>query len=421
MATTAERPHAVLTNVFRDNNRGGAAITRATMDFTRRLLPGCSLTLISIGPHGDDPATSYPITGDHLQAADRIVTGPLTTNGPFGGLRAVVTSLWLLLSAPRRSARWTGGLAAVRDADLVVSKGGFVFVARRSLRALMSFWVTVFPLVLATRCGVPTVVYGASIGPFSSRLDRAINRFVLRRISVVMPRDPISVTAASDLGVGSQRLVEMPDSVFSLKVEHEVVARELLEELRLDAGSYLVATARLRGPADRPRLSRVAEALAAICADGETLRVVLVRQVTGPGTTDLAATEFLAAELRRHSVEPVVVDRDLDITELVALYGGGRLTVACRLHSAILSLLGGTPSVTLEMDGRKAEGVFRAAGLERFVLRLDDVTVEQLADTVRGALDHEDDVRAQFRAGGVQFAERCNDAEREARTVLGIT
>jgi polysaccharide pyruvyl transferase WcaK-like protein len=68
----------------------------------------------------------------------------------------------------------------------------------------------------------------------------------------------------------------------------------------------------------------------------------------------------VAGELGDHAS---VVSADLSPESLVAIYGGARMTLACRLHSAIFSLVAGTKAVVVSLDGRKSEGVYASLGL----------------------------------------------------------
>jgi polysaccharide pyruvyl transferase WcaK-like protein len=409
----------VITNVFADDNRGGAAITEATMRFAREIAPGASLRLVAVSGDASRLATSHRHSRDHLAPGDEIVPAPFTPSGRLGGLRAVIKSIWTLARpAPANSPL---ALREVKDASLVISKGGHVFVARRGLRSLFSLWLTAFPIVYANRWGIPSIVYGASIGPFAGRRDRALNAYILCRSTLVMPRDELSRERLESLGVAPSRILQMPDSVFALEPPTLHERRAVVERLGLPADRYLAATARMRNSADAARLNALAASICQAVARATGVdRVVLVLQVDGPSASDASATARLLERLAERDVHVHVVDDDLDHHELAAVYGAARATIACRMHSAILSVIAGTPATVLEMDGTKAAGVFATLGVPEAVFPFDRFDPDALADAVvRFADDSEDEVRHRFAAGVAALHDAHRDVEKEAIRRLG--
>jgi polysaccharide pyruvyl transferase WcaK-like protein len=405
----------VITNVFADDNRGGAAITEATMRFAREVVRDASLRLLAVSGDASRLESSHRHSRHNLSPGDELVPAPFTPSGRLGGVRAVVSSILFLVRRATPSSPLA--LKEVRGATLVISKGGHVFVAaRRGLRSLFGLWLTAYPLVYASRWGVPSIVYGASIGPFAGRLDTALNAYILRRATLVMPRDLLSRQRLVSLGVSQSSILQMPDSVFALKPPTLQERRATLERLGLPAGRYLTATARMRSSADADRLDVLAASISQAAARTAGVdSVVLVLQVDGPSVSDAGATAKLRAHLAERGVHVQVVEDDLDHRELAAVYGGGRATIACRMHSAILSVIAGTPSTVLEMDGTKAAGVFASLGVPEAVFPFDRFDPAALAEAVvRFADDPGGEVRQRFAAGVAALHDAHQDLADEA-------
>lgn len=377
----------VVSNVFGDDNRGGAAITSATVQAVKRAFPAARISLLAI------PAPDVPLERSHRHTlaafpdVELLVTGGSPSTGPLRGLRTVLRTLeWLCRP---RSASVPLSLERVRSADLVVSKGGFVFVDRNGWRGLLSLWVTAFPLTYAWRVGVPTVAFSTSIGPFKSRPSRWLNGFLLRRISLVLPRDHRAYVAARELGVPSARLEQVPDSALGLEApshQHVEAARE-----QYAAGQrYAVVAVRLTHDRD-PLLDVLVGTIRSTLASGAVSRVLVVDQVS----TDAAASARLVAAVADQRVLRVAEDHPP--SELLAIYGGAEVVIACRLHAAVFSLAAGTPTFAISIDGTKTEGVFEALGLGDAVMTREEVTTAGLSAAVTGLLMQSQEQRQAIR------------------------
>lgn len=371
-ALPAPARSVVVSNVFGDDNRGGAAITSATVQAVRRAFPAARVSLLAV------PAPDVPLERSHRHTlaahpdVELLVAGGTARTGPLKGLRAVLRTLvWLLWP---RSPSLPLSLQRVRSADLVVSKGGFVFVERNGWRGLLSLWVTAFPLTFAWRIGVPTVAFSTSIGPFRSRPSRWLNGFLLRRVTLVLPRDQRAYVAARDLGVPGSRLEQVPDSALGLeKPSHQDV--EAAREHYADGQRYAVVAIRLTSDRD-PLLDALVGTIRSTLASGGVSRILVVDQVS----TDAAASARLVAAVADPRVRRVAGDHPP--SALMAIYGGAEVVIACRLHAAIFSLAAGTPAVAVSIDGTKTEGVFEALGLGDAVLTREQATATGLTAAV---------------------------------------
>lgn len=362
----------VVCNVFGDDNRGGAAITAATVDAVRRAFPAARITLLAVDKPDDVLRRSHRHTLTAFQDVDVLPASGSRFTGPLAGLRTAVRTLhWLLRPG---AAGVPPSLRRVRDADLVVSKGGYVFVDRQGLRSLLSLWVTTFPLTYARRVGVPTVAFATSIGPFHSASSRWLNRFLLRRIDLVLPRDARAYASARALGVPQVRLELVPDSAFAL-APPTPEAVERARRRHADGARYAAVTVRLDGP-DDPLLEALSSAVRALLQSGAVTCVLVVDQVSGDAVHSARLVQNTADPRVRHVAD------DLAPAGLVELYGGAEIVIASRLHSAIFSLVAGTPTLAVSIDGTKTEGVFESLGLGQNVLSRDSATGERLTALV---------------------------------------
>ena len=354
----------VIGNVFSDHNRGGAALTAASIRAVQHAFPGRPITVIVVAQPGQQLTQSHGQTKRRFPDVEFLPPAYPAPRGRLGGLRATLRSLWAVARGkPGRSE----SLRRIAAAELVVSRGGYVFVDRPGFGGLLALWHTAFPIIYASRLGIPTVVFSSSIGPFRDRKSRMLNRWILRRATLVLARDPRSYRRAVALGIPFDRVREVPDSVFALDpptVEQcgAAARRHALE------GAVGVVTVRALVPVpERSRfLDRLAEALQIAIADGLVDRIAVVDQMSGGEARDSA--DLLA---RLPDDRATLISGDLSPTDLMSLYGSVRFVVGCRLHSTIFAMIAGTPAVVVSLTEEKAEGIFESLGLGHFVVEAD--------------------------------------------------
>jgi colanic acid/amylovoran biosynthesis protein len=380
-ANTTSRRNIVISNVFADDNRGGAAITGAAIDAVLGAFPEARVAAITVAPGMSD--RTHRFTRARYPDVDFLTPSIEVPKGALGGLRALMRSVRFLLVRPGPSASPT--IHRLLGADLVVSKGGHVFVDRQGIRGLLSLWFTAFPVILAARYGIPTAIHATTIGPFRHKSSRALNRWILRRATLVLPRDGRSHTEALLLGLDPQRVSQVPDSVFSVTPPARKHRESVARKLGFHGVRFGIITVR-RGPGSSEvhkqflaNLTRVARSV----LDRDIVdRIAVVVQVDGE-TSD--------ADISRSFVESVadprvsLVCEDLSPEEMIAFYGAGLFTVGCRLHSAIFSLVGGTPAFSVAVIGAKMHGVFESLGLQEFVVpypQFDDQALENAIEQV---------------------------------------
>jgi colanic acid/amylovoran biosynthesis protein len=382
----------VITNVFADDNRGGAAITAATIDTVHEAFPEANVSLLAIGSDPDRLPVSHRHTC-HRYPDVEVLPAPLpvASGGRVAGLRSALATLAVIAAPGRARSRSTRALV---DAGLIVSKGGHVFVERETLRGVLSLWMTVWPLVLGWRLGIPTVVFCSSVGPYATRASRILNSFVLRRVSLILARDPLSHEAAVQLGVAPSRVVEVPDSVFGFEPPSQDETGAVVRQLGLEESTFGVLTVRRVG--DRSTtdafLDDLAMAARTALRAGLVDRLVVVVQVDGPTATDLPVSQRLVDAVGDPRV--TLIDDDLSPRELMALYAAASFVVGTRMHSTIFAMVAGTPAVAIAVRGAKARGIYRGLGIEDLIIDRAKLTPEGLGTKLQEIVDRGQELRA---------------------------
>lgn len=399
----------LISNVFADANKGGATITWATIDAVRAAFPGSDIGLIPVQVKLDDIPQSHGLTLGRYPDVELLTPFGAPKGGPLAGARAVgrsVPPLWI--RSVRRDALWN----RIGRARAVVSKGGYVFVDRKSVRDLQSFWLTTLPLIAAVRSGVPAIAIGATVGPFENPAARRLVGFVLRQLDAVVVRDELSEREALRLGVHRDRLFCTPDVVFGYRPLAETAFERIRTDLGIGNDKYGVVTLAV-GDANKNFHAVLRSTLIRVLNSGRLDRVYLPLQ----SLQDRAVTD----EFCRITNDPRVVQiqGDLSPDELMALYHGADISIARRMHAAIFSLLVNTPTLACAKYGFKVQGVMGNLGLSDFVVQYPHIDEAQLERQIRDVLGNADDVKKRVRAAVRDARERLEPLPGIIRDTIG--
>lgn len=367
------QPRVFVTNVFPDGNKGGAAITGGTIEAIQRAAPDSQITLVTTQVTNDRFEQSHRFTTKRFPNVH--LTMPLIPlgNGPFAGLRGVLASLVLLLRNPRNSSHCV--IRQLANAQLVVSKGGYVFVERYTIRRLLSNWLTVFPLVLAAKAGAKTAAIGATIGPFETWHSRALNGWVLRRLDLVVARDEYSYREALSLGLDPKRVVRLPDLVLAHRGPPDACCSSVAARYCLE-GSRTCMVTLAEGPGDATFLPRLQGCLRRLLDEGVVDKVVVVVQ----SLQDLDVSRNFVAAFRDERC--VLIQDDLGPEELMAVYASATFVIARRMHGAIFALIAASPTFAFTQYGKKVQGVMQALDLEEYVVSYPRFEADDLHDRI---------------------------------------
>ena len=386
-----------LVNVGSDANRGATALTWASLGFLFSAFPEAAIAIVP------DAEAETPADPPRFRHTARRFPGVTILSPLFDGARErerrfpwlrvrrliwrLACSLGGILRFDRSRSHHNPTLEWIRTSDLVVSVGGVTFATPEGdLRQDARFVSRMLPLLAAQRIGIPTVLVGAQIGPFKTRLGGRLFGWVASRAALVFPRDQVS-EAVVRTHVANPRAVLLPDSAFALKFPLAGV-NELFEKHGLDRGVQtlaLVISSALR-PDELPdaHVSLFSHIATRLVESGRVTQVVIVVQ----HDEDRPISRQLADTLR---LDPrCVIDDDLDPGELSSLYGACRMVVSSRLHAIILALLAGVVPISLAPEVTfKEHAVLDMVGLTslRVPTRMGPVDAARLCLEIADDLD----------------------------------
>ena len=255
-------------------------------------------------------------------------------------------------------------LQLYENADLVISSaGGFLHDFYAIDARLEGF-------ELAVSLGKRVVVFAQSVGPFWKARSVARVKEVFGTLHRIYLREDISLEHLMEAGICSPRIEVTADAAFLL--------RRYYRDLFVAKSGAVRRIGMCFRNWDFPGggMPRVREQAVRLCREllaAPGRQIVFLSTCQGiPGYVDdsVLAKEIVgelpAALQQRCEID----DRRRNPAELIRAYSGLDAFIGMRLHSAILSLLGGTPAMALGYED-KTRGIFTQMGLASYQVNAD--------------------------------------------------
>jgi polysaccharide pyruvyl transferase WcaK-like protein len=355
-------------------NRGCEAILLSTVDLLGRRFPGARFV-------------SSPEKQDR-RCDRRLVRHPAIVHRPYtfpsrwsvDAFRRAVTKR-IPRASPHPFAPFLRGAAAVLalGGDNFTLDYGDVLL-RRQL-ALARF---------ARSRGVPFVIWGASIGPFSADPDlERLTATELKEATLIAVRESLSQKYLASLGVEAN-VVRVADPAFLLEPSEPRHAGDL-QPLLADRPVGINLSPLMQ----RYRPTWPDDALAIVRAIDRVVDapLLLIPHVVWTGSDDHAFLASLAAALGKTRNAVTLLPPTLDSRELKWTIGRVRALVAARTHATIAAFSQAVPTLSIGYS-QKAVGLNADLfGHVNWVVDVRDATADRVASRVRDLLSDGDDVR----------------------------
>jgi colanic acid/amylovoran biosynthesis protein WcaK/AmsJ len=385
-----DHPYIILHGNNFDSNRGCQALRLSTQMILDRYLPDYPRLYANIFCNDD-----HQFITDEPDAKSA---------GQIWETRRQGTPMFYLWGARVVCSRFLGlfpAMKANRDLDqaaAMLALGGDNLSYDYGFLATLLFFS---PLQAAIRKGVPTVVWGASIGPFSKR-PRWERRFadLLRRVDLITVREPITQEYLEGFGV-RDNIRRAADPAFLLPT----CLAELPDEIEraLQAGALGLNLAplmkRYNNLSSSAWMRQALDMLAAIRSTSD-LPIVLIPHVMMspqifPDNDDYqfmrALLEALPAD-KKHGI--FLYDARCHSSKQIKwVISRLKVFIGSRLHSIIAALSSCIPAFCIG-HSIKSRGIFRDVfGNEKWVAHVAQLDAAQAAQRVQSVLEEQDAVR----------------------------
>ncbi|MHB9035564.1 MAG: polysaccharide pyruvyl transferase family protein [Armatimonadota bacterium] len=269
-------------------------------------------------------------------------------------------------------------------------------------------------------CGLPTVLWGASVGPFSENPEiEAEMARQLRRRAMILVRETQTQSYLASIGVEDNvRLVA--DPAFAMEPEDPVLEDRLSDFVNRETVgvnfSPLVAQYRSGGASTWCDIAReYVERL--LKSDVE--RILFVPHVMVPGHNDYEFMSRLVTELSGLKGRVAILPPTLKAAEYKWVISRLRAIVAARTHATIAGFSTGVPTISLGYSV-KSVGINKDIyGHTNWCIPVSEATPRVLLDKTKEILNREDEVRNQVTSVLTIMRERAFVAADCLADVLG--
>jgi colanic acid/amylovoran biosynthesis protein len=353
-------------------NLGDAGIVLAQIQFLKKHVPGCRISLTSRTPALDRKL--YGPLG--IKVLPPLIPAPSIYAGCVQKIRQSLKNLFSFFS------KWEL-FRVMKRADLVVSSGGGYFYSNRKVFPGPMFFQNCLPVLFAQRLNKPVIFFPQSFGPvFNTAASRILKRMLEKEnVIKIFVREKASWDYLQALlkRQKCQGKIEIcPDMAFYLKSESGRGERR--KELNLLRPVVALTLRRW----DFPEVKRVGErrkkqeeylaALEEFCQRVFRARggsVLIIPQVRGPGNFEddrIISLQFWERARKLLPDKNIAYLHLLDSVSpahIVEVFSRVDLVLATRLHSAIFAFLAGTPAITLGYQP-KSKGIMELLEFEQF-------------------------------------------------------
>ncbi len=351
--TVVDQPQATLVGGYsRHRHLGDDLIVHSLVESLIDEFPQLSVTLLA-----DDPgaiADRFGVVADH--ASTRVHKANMGRG--CVGVESVDQTIAL-------SNRYVAGDQEIDEfvssiTDVIRRSGVFVVAAAGSLTSAYAddaLWPRLIEAEIAHAADVPVVITSAGIGPFESDSQRDAAARLLDLASEIHVRDPLALSAVSELGVDKPPKTMVPDAASGYQGSDAGAAADFLVDNGIPPGrAYLVASA--RSSDDSRTIGQIARAVKV------TTRTLDATAVLLPHCTDRLVDDRSSlaelADLFETDVDYVVLD-DIPPDPIAAeIVRHAVISIGSRYHNAVLSVSVGRPTILFcetDYDEQRARGL----------------------------------------------------------------
>lgn len=397
-------PKIVVAGWHDDSNKGDAAILLALLKLLDELAPNAKF-YIQMSVHHSSPLYSTMLR--HTQSLFHKPIIPLTSFfrrssnkkllRMFELLLFLIRSLLLLLF-PKMASKVLldpeekRALTIYLDCKCVVGKGGHYFYGGKRPTDLVRAYIQAFPFLLARRLGIPYVLVGISVGPYSSWFERIIPRLVFTGAAAVSAREKVSFEEICRIVGVRERVFRTTDTAIWLETNccqgQNTQTTDGLNE------SYVIFCPRVVFPKDKHRVKykrylTISKWLLYELVNTYHRKVVVllnaVRSIKESGHKTTEDDSQFVIDIQRNEPglkDVVFITKDLNPIDILKIYKDAEFVIGTRLHSIIFALLCCKPFIAISYYGPKMT-VAADYDMDQFVVNIKQLDHNRLEELIK--------------------------------------
>jgi len=283
---------------------------------------------------------------------------------------------------PRFISKFSRGIKAILESDIVIFNGGNLFFYNKWRKSLYALLLFVFPLLIAKRLGKPYGILAQTFGPVKG-IGKIIIKKILSQACFIYPREHISKENLEKLGFRINVNVVL-DTSFFLDEKDEKQANLILKQYGLKPLNFVAITLRLTNLGDIQKLPqkryekyfKKLEKLITLWIENTGIPVLVVCQ----SLKDVETSVLIWRSLSKRFGKKITIINELSPEILKSLYSNAKFLVGMRFHSLVFALSENVPVIGLYYKdlGSKILGTFKELHISDLCFDLDNASVEQI-------------------------------------------
>jgi len=391
-------PKFLITEVNTSYNKGDSATALGILKIIRNKYPDSTITVLTPTPSEDIKYYSRYGAKTHIQLYDIIGKKfPRIIYWTFYLLKMSFLFIRINFRFLPVTKKDKNILEIYRQADLVISCSG----GRLGGKKITSIFDGIIPIYFAKKLGKKVFVCAQSIEPFESNFLKYLTRFVLNRVDYITVREEISSDIIESLNIKTPNDLTA-DLAFLLDSDSKETGKSLLikEGIPMDDKLRIgITITKWRIPDSKSELKNnqfvniIKDTIDSLVKENNAI-IIFFPQVIIPDSEDdrLLSIEIKNKIVSSQSKNIFVLSENYSPHQLKAMMGNMDLFIGKRFHSCIFALSMYVPTIIIGYE-KKALGVMKMLGYEKFVLDVNSLSKAKLVSLVKKLLSEREIIR----------------------------
>lgn len=364
----------LVTHVYSNHNKGDAALLSVLLDDLKRGFSNPDITILTL----DKIESGETFDGEKMEnsfmhyARDKYSNIILKIG--YAAYILIYTFIWAFFyKFFSFDLNFNDSIHKVikhyKDADLIVPVGGGYIRSQPGFNGTFVLIFILHPILFASIIGKTTVGYSQSVGPFGTKLQENLAKFVVKRIKGIVLREKISEEILKRWGQNSNVYLSV-DSGFLFKSDSD---KELKKKIGIPDDKKIVGVT-VRSWLDDEKQEKYEKDIAFLCdyvSEKLDFFVVFIPQVTVENHNDddrVSSRRVISYMNNKDNV--LMLNDKFDHKVIKSIYGSLDFLIGTRFHSVIFALTSTVPSIAIQYE-HKTRGIMRDLNLEKWVIDID--------------------------------------------------
>lgn len=365
----------LITHVYSEKNAGDAAILQVMQEQIQGLFPQAEIKYASAKRSADSKNTVssflylclYSNNGYLIKILRTIYILLASTLWAYTYKFFKINSYVFLPKETKKLCQ------AIIQADLILPVGGGYINGKDNLKSWIILIIQLHTLVIGKLLHKKIILYSQSIGPFGNKLQMDMACKVLKNMDGIIARENKTTMMLKKMGIKKNILHRSVDAafIFDEPLRKSVIKSKTEKMIGITVRNWLPET----------QQELFEEQIAIFCKhliEVKNYQVFLIPQVTSPEHNDDDRIPGKKIKnILKNNKKLILLEKSYTAGQLKNIYKDMNYLIGTRMHSVIFSLTENVPCIAIEYE-YKTRGIMEELGLDRFTIKIEDVTAEKL-------------------------------------------